>query len=46
VYAEDDEVVPKNATIVVRRVPSKNSLITRLNTRGMYQHGGAGGGAA
>lgn len=35
VYTDDDEVVPKNASIVVRRVPSKNSLVSRLNNRGM-----------
>lgn len=36
-YVEDDEVVPKNASLVVKRIPAKNSstsLIARLNIRG------------
>ena len=42
VYTEDGEVVPKNSSIVVRRVPSRNSLVSRLNSRGMmHGHGHA-----
>eukprot|EP00601_Ochromonadales_sp_CCMP2298_P003967 CAMPEP_0173182952 /NCGR_PEP_ID=MMETSP1141-20130122/8128_1 /TAXON_ID=483371 /ORGANISM="non described non described, Strain CCMP2298" /LENGTH=406 /DNA_ID=CAMNT_0014106113 /DNA_START=25 /DNA_END=1242 /DNA_ORIENTATION=+ len=41
-YKEDDETVPKNSTVVVKRIPSKNSLIARLNNRNT-RSGGAGG---
>lgn len=42
-YAEDDEVVPKNASLVVKRVPAKSthlSLVARLQRR---SSGGGGG---
>lgn len=35
-YFDDDEMIPKNASLIVRRVPAKNSktsLIARLNNR-------------
>eukprot|EP01031_Cornospumella_fuschlensis_P052773 gene52773-64481_t len=37
-YVDDDEIVPKNASVVVRRVPAKNAkagLIARINNRGL-----------
>jgi hypothetical protein len=37
-YVDDDEVVPKNASVVVRRVPAKSAktgLMARINTRGL-----------
>jgi protein MPE1 len=41
-YKEDDETVPKNSTVVVKRIPSKNSLIARLNNRNTRSGGGGG----
>lgn len=36
-YVDDDEIVPKNASVVVRRVPAKSAkagLMARINNRG------------
>lgn len=39
-YVNDDDFVPKNASVVVKRVPAnaKNSLLSRLNNRGPAFH--------
>ena len=45
-YVDDDEMIPKNASLIVRRVPAKNaktSLIARLNNRMAAMTGGSGG---
>jgi len=42
VFVDDDEIVPKNASVIVRRVPAKNanlSLIGRLKRRESQPHG-------
>lgn len=41
-YEDDDELVPKNASVVVRRIPAKSSkagLMTRINNRGIAAGG-------
>ena len=44
VYTEDDEVVPKNASLVARKTPvinSSSSLIARLKNRGYMKTSGS-----
>jgi len=39
-YNDDDELVPKNASLVVKRIPAtaKNSLLSRLANRATSHH--------
>jgi len=42
-YIDDEESVPKNASVIVKRVPAKSSkagLMARINNRGMVPAGG------
>jgi DWNN domain len=47
VYGDDDEVVPKNSSVVVKRVPAKSSassLMARINGMAAGPHAGSHGG--